>query len=286
MNEPKKQHFVPVMLLKRFARPDGKFFFHDRRSPDNLIRPTTPENILHQRYLYSPQNDDGVRDFSLEHRYARLEHAADQLLDRIEGVLNKAIDPILAGTNRELLELFIYEQWRRVPDMHVRVLTHESFRSRVEAAIEEFEQKFRPLSEAEKDTLIGSINTAEIRKQIPGRALRKSSGEVLGIFRDKTLVFVEAPDGSEFVIGSSNVIKTSDQSSDLRHSSVEIWLPFNPRYCVVLVGRMDLPARVVTTPDQVHSINQALAQKSSIIATKNTDLIQTLRPGSKVVDLA
>ncbi|MGY4182725.1 hypothetical protein ACVIHH_008016 [Bradyrhizobium sp. USDA 4518] len=31
MNTTKKQHFIPEMLSKRFARPDGKFFFHDKR---------------------------------------------------------------------------------------------------------------------------------------------------------------------------------------------------------------------------------------------------------------
>lgn len=254
MNNPKKQHFVPVMLSKRFARPDNKFFFHDRRRADNLIRPSTPENILHQRYLYSPQDKEGARDFSLEHRYSKLEHAADQLFDRIEEVLNRSVDPVLLGTNRELLDLFIYEQWRRVPDMHEQVLTHDTFQARVDAAVAEFERGFRPLSQDEKDHLAQDLNSAEVRREIPGRALKKSTGKVLELFQEKLLVFVEAPTGTEFVVGSSNVLKTSDQSSDLRHSSVEIWLPFAPRFAAVLIGRSGMPARIVARVDQVDAI--------------------------------
>lgn len=271
------------MLSKRFARPDGKFFFHDRRRPENIIRPTTPENIMHQRYLYSPPSKEGKRDFSLEHRYSRLEHAASQLFDRIEDVLNRDVDPVLMGTNREILELFMYEQWRRVPDIHEQVLGHDTFRLRVETAIADFEQTSGPLSLVQQDELLHSLNSLEVRKQIPGRALRKSSGEVLEIFQDKALVFVEAQKGTEFVVGSSNVIKTSDRSSDLRDSSVEIWLPFAPRFAAVLVGR-ELPARVVGHAGQINSINQALARKSSIIASRNIELIRALRPGSKIAE--
>lgn len=251
MNNPKKQHFVPVMLSKRFARPDNKFFFHDRRRTDNLIRPTTPENMLHQRHLYSPQDKEGARDFSLEHRYSKLEHAADQLFDRIEEVLNRSVDAVSLGTNRELLDLFIYEQWRRVPDMHEQVLRHGSFVARIDAAVAEFERRFRPLSQDEKEHLVQDLNSAEVRRQIPGRALRKSTGKVLELFGEKALVFVQAPNSSEFLVGSSNVIKTSNQSSDLGHHSVEVWLPFTPRFAAVLVGRDGMPARIGAKAEQV-----------------------------------
>ncbi|MBR0986090.1 hypothetical protein [Bradyrhizobium liaoningense] len=198
-------------------------------------------------------------------------------------MFNRGADPVLMGTNREILELFIYEQWRRVPDIHDQVLSHDTFRLRVETAIADFEQTSGPLSSVEKDELIHNLNSPELRKQIPGRALRKSSGEVLKIFQDKALVFVEAPNGMEFVVGSSNVVKTSDRSSDLRDSSVEIWLPFAPRFAAVLVGR-ELPARIVGSAGQINSIDQALARKSSIIASRNVDLIRTLRPGSKIAE--
>jgi hypothetical protein len=275
-----KQHFVPEMLSKRFARPDGKFFFHDRRLDGNLIRPTTPANILHQRYLYSPTDAKGDRDFSLERRYNRIENAASVLLDRMEDVLDRGIDPILGERNRKLLDLFIYEQWRRVPDMHKLVLAPDGFRSRIDAAITDYEQKYGPLSNSRKAELIGSLDERDVLKEIPGRALKKSSGAVMRAFQDKTLVIVEAPSSTEFIIGSYNVVKTSDVSSDLHHRSIEIWLAFTPRFAAVLQGRKDAAARVVTGADQIDAINQAIAKKSSVIASKNLGLIKALRPES------
>lgn len=284
MNNPKKQHFVPEMLSKRFARPDGKFFFHDRRLDDNLIRPTTPANILHQRYLYSPTDAKGDRDFSLEHRYSRLEAAANVLLDRMEDVLDRGIDPILGEKNRKLLDLFIYEQWRRVPDMHERVLAHEGFRSRLDNAIANYELKYGPLSDSRKAELIESLDERDVLKEIPGRALKKSSGTVMQAFQDKTLVIVEAPSNAEFIIGSYNVVKTSEGPTDLHDASVEVWLAFTPRFTAVLQGRKDAAARVVTGPDQVDAINRAVAKKSSVIASKNLALIEMLRPGSRLAE--
>lgn len=282
MNNPKKQHFVPEMLSKRFARPDGRFFFHDRRLDDNLIRPTTPANILHQRYLYSPTNAKGVRDFSLEHRYSRLEAAANQLFDRMEHVLDQGIDPVLLGTNRELLDLFIYEQWRRVPDMHELVLAHKSFRSRIDTAISDYEERYGPLSESRKAELMESLDERDVLKEIPGRALKKSSGVVLRAFQNKTVVIAEAPRNVEYIVGSYNVVKTSDGPADLHDDSVDIWLAFTSRFAAVLWGRKNAAARVVAGADQIHAINSAVAAKSSIIASKNVALIEASRPGSKL----
>jgi len=202
----------------------------------------------------------------------------------MEDALGRSIDPILGDKNRRLLDLFIYEQWRRVPDMHELVFAHEGFCSRIDKAIADYEQKYGPLSERRKAELVGSLDEREILKEIPGRALRKSSGVVLRAFQNKTLVIVEAPDNAEYLIGSYNVVKTSDGPTDLHDASIEIWLPFSPRFAAVLQGRKDAVARVVTGADQVDAINRAVATKSSIIASKNLALIESLRPGSKLME--
>jgi hypothetical protein len=282
MNNPKKQHFVPEMLSKRFARPDGRFFFHDRRLDDNLIRPTTPANILHQRYLYSPTDGKGNRDFSLELRYNGIETAANLLFDRIEHVLEQGRTPVLLDTNRGLLDLFIYEQWRRVPDMHQLVLAHEGFRSRIDTAISDYEQKYGPLSESRKAEVVETLDERDVLKEIPGRALKKSSGVILRAFQDKTLVIVEAPPDVEYIVGSYNVVKTSDGPTNLHDDSVEVWMAFTPRFAAVLQGRKNAVGRVLAGADQIHAINSAVATKSSIIASKNIALIEALRPGSKL----
>jgi hypothetical protein len=284
MSNAKKQHYVPQMLCKRFARPDGRLFFHDRRRGDNIIRPTTPSNILHQRYLYSPKDGKGEKDFSLEHRYGALEAAANILFDRIEHMLDQRIGPVLDGTNRALLDLFIFEQWRRVPDIHELVLTHDGFRSRIDAALRDYEVRYGPIPEGQKEELIASLDLRDVLKEIPGRALRKSTGAVLKALQEKTLVFVQTPNNSEYIIGSFNVVKTSNAPSDLHDQSVEVWLPFTPRFAAVLQGqKKHAAAYVMTNAEQVHAINCAIAAKSSIIGSRNVMLIKALRPGSKLL---
>ncbi|MGY3582851.1 hypothetical protein ACVIGB_008084 [Bradyrhizobium sp. USDA 4341] len=164
--------------------------------------------------------------------------------------------------------------------MHARVLKPETFRSRVETAIADYERTKGPLPEDEKARLIDSLDNPDVLKEIAGRALRKSSGKLLRAFQEKSLVIAEAPSNSEYIIGSSNAIKTSNGPTDLHDRSVEIWLAFTPRFAAVLLGRADLPARVLTDADHVRDVNREVAAKSSIIASKNLALIQASRPGS------
>src|SRR5258708_5664075 len=119
MNSPKRHHYVPQMLSKRFLGSEGKLYFHDKRRPAKAVLPTVPHELMHQRYLYSSENDDGTRDHSLEERFSRLESKMSPLLDDIEAMLQNDTHPIVEGNNRRLLDLFVYEQWRRVPDFHV-----------------------------------------------------------------------------------------------------------------------------------------------------------------------
>jgi hypothetical protein len=69
---------------------------------------------------------------------------ANILFDRIEHMLDQRIGPVLDGTNHALLDLFIFEQWRRVPDIHELVLTHDGFRSRIDAALRDYEVRYGP----------------------------------------------------------------------------------------------------------------------------------------------
>jgi hypothetical protein len=107
---------------------------------------------------------------------------------------------------------------------------------------------------------------------------------VLKALQEKTLVFVQTPNNSEYIIGSFNVVKTSNGPLDLHDQSVEVWLPFTRRFAAVLQGQKHAAAYVMTNAEQVHAINCAIAAKSSIIGSRNVMLIEALRPGSKLLD--
>jgi hypothetical protein len=75
MKPPKRHHFVPQMLLNRFADGEGRIAFFDKSRPENGVQITTPKNLLVRQHLYSKINRDGSRDGTLEAYYSELERA-------------------------------------------------------------------------------------------------------------------------------------------------------------------------------------------------------------------
>ena len=81
MNEPKRtipkrQHFVPKMLLKRFTDQVGKLFVYDKRNPNGEVLYRKPKDVFVQRHIYTGTDGYGGKDHSLEDEFAVLEGAA------------------------------------------------------------------------------------------------------------------------------------------------------------------------------------------------------------------
>lgn len=80
--KPKNQHWVPRFYLKHFATPDTrdtpnpKVCVIDKKGNIPEPRLTSTKEICGQRYLYTPKNPDGNRDWSFEGFLGELEHSA------------------------------------------------------------------------------------------------------------------------------------------------------------------------------------------------------------------
>jgi hypothetical protein len=79
MNQPVNQHWVPQFYLKYFATPDTqqtknpKTWIFSKDEEDGDPKLTNIRNICAKRFLYSPPDKDGQREWELETRLSDIE---------------------------------------------------------------------------------------------------------------------------------------------------------------------------------------------------------------------
>ena len=116
-SQAKRQHFVPRLMLKRFARQDGKrFVFYQLDVRTDTPKLTTIEDAASRRYFYALTNEDGTRNNRVEGFLALVEKHAAGALDRF------LADPeALDDADRATLSFFFALLDPRTPDGNERM---------------------------------------------------------------------------------------------------------------------------------------------------------------------
>lgn len=100
MSEHKKQHFIPQCYLGAWCDPDCPVEFTPyvwRFSTDgNEVKRKAPENIFHEKDMYTIHLEDGSRDLTLEHGLSQLESMFTDIRDKkIEKRLNLSFNDLV-----------------------------------------------------------------------------------------------------------------------------------------------------------------------------------------------
>ncbi|MBS7586727.1 DUF4238 domain-containing protein [Ancylobacter defluvii] len=101
---PKKHHFVPQMLLRRFADSDEKFHHFSRHRVD--VAPMHIGNVFCQNHLYALQKSDDERDITLEKAFGEMEGIISPFLDLLVPSILSRNYPNLRQREREALAFF------------------------------------------------------------------------------------------------------------------------------------------------------------------------------------
>lgn len=119
MNQPKSQHYVPEMLLKRFTDNDGWLHCCLRRGAGTRFWKTRPKNAFVVRHLYTKRDESGNRDTSVEEGLGKtVESDAEPVIDRIVSCALDGSCPRLPTGERKTLIRLICHQQRRTPEIH------------------------------------------------------------------------------------------------------------------------------------------------------------------------
>ncbi len=159
---PKRQHFVAEMHQKRFVSPDGLLWFYDRRR--GVIDSTTPGNLFVEGHLYTLENGEGARFGTIEFMLSRVEAETEPVFERIVQRARQGLRPALSDEQRWALVLYMYLQYRRVPDFIKKVPHEKSVHEQLVEHVDEIEAERGPLSPEAKAAYLDTALAKRLEK--------------------------------------------------------------------------------------------------------------------------
>jgi hypothetical protein len=277
---PKHQHYVPQMLLRRFADEDGKLYFFSKRFAQKGVLTSTPGAIFHERHLYSTEDKEGVRDVTLELDYVDLEGRADQVIEKIVVAARNSEEPHLTIQERQIWDDFFLVQWKRVPDFHERFIKGEGSERLFKAAKAKLRAR-RQLTPEENRDLEDPAWIERIKQNAKVDALAKASPPMRAVLSQKGLgiAIIRKPTKS-FVVGSFPVLKlTNPGRENISDPTAEIWLPvaYDVAVSPAPVRLRPLEERLIELDDRnVRHINFGVFKQSTAVAGRSRELIVSL----------
>jgi hypothetical protein len=270
MTSPKRHHFVAEMMQRRFTDCSGLLHFFNKQTPEKGVQSTTPKNLLARTHLYSKVRADGSHDISLEERYSKLEGVISPVLDQIGAAVLRRSLPSIPESTRHVLDHFVYEQIRRVPDFHEKVMPIAGAKLAVEEAVAKFETKYRKLTPEEREKTFRPKEIAEFRQNARVGALSRHSPKVLSALHAKDLFFGICRKKSSFLIGGAPVARFAKALTD---PNTELWLPIHPNVVVIFAGKRG-DGKIVDIPERfVRKFNGIIAKQSTIFAGRSAVLV-------------
>lgn len=273
---PKKQHFVPQHLLKRFTDERDRLFFFERRAVPRIVRHATPKELFSAKHLYSQQNLDGSRDAEVEQFFALLESDADIVIEKIVDNARTDRNVLLSPEDRSIADKYFHYQWRRVPSAIKSTSGLIDGQAALDYSLKKQIIRRGALSSEHVKFFENAGNRTRILRNAQIKSLKLPAPQVLEALSRKPFV-VARPDKwqkKSFIITSSPILRTSNSSAtDLRDPSVELWLPIASDVMVGYAGT-DHIDRPMTLPDNlVRHINLNLARRSDLMAGRSEKLI-------------
>ena len=276
MGAKKRDHYNPILLLKHFANADGLIYVFDKRQPHRLVQPLGPKSVFVHKHLYSEFMPDGTRRRELDDFYTALEALADPIVNKITMAARAGRLPGLSAEEKSIWDLFLYNQWRRVPDSYERFSFNESD---VKTLLAEYERQYHPLTDEQRTHWSAPRTLARLRQNVHVDALKRQSLNVLHILGGRGLgIGVISKPNKSFITSSFPVVKlTNPETPQLDHPTTEAWIAIAPDVAVTPAGERG-EERVVEVSDDHHvrGLNRALFQQSTSIAGRSRELVASL----------
>ena len=187
MDTPKRQHFVPKMLLNRFVDKKELLYFFNKRSSVRKILKSTPVNLFIEGHLYTLYDEFGDKNVLIEKLLADIERDASSIIEKIINAARASRPPKLNPSEKKIWNLFFCCQLVRVPKMidpHLK-----NFDKMALEVADEFEEKFGPLTTEERIKIDDSDKLDRIKHNIRAAAVVNylSEGELLPALEKKGL---------------------------------------------------------------------------------------------------
>lgn len=276
MSLPRRHHFVPQMLQRRFTDAAGRLCVYDKRRPEAGVFATTPGNAFVQKDLNAIELKDGSKHVGLEIWYSELEGEVAPIIDKIVERARARKVPGLTDDERIVWDNFIYHQQKRAPDVFERLGLVQDFEKDLPARVSEYEREERPLTDEERAEIFSPAAIERMIQHASVQARGRGSDEVvatlaaLGI----AVAIIISPKKS-FILGDHPLARMGP-TGELGHPATELWMPIAPDVAVSPWGQPKKEKLIGIEGDHVRRVNETIYKHSNIVAARSEALIRSL----------
>jgi len=274
---PKAHHIVPEFILEEFTDQDGFLhIIHDHKKQTEFFR-QKPGAAFTINDINNIRGRNGERNPKFEELLGKVEGDAAPIAKKIIEEVRRGRIPNLTRDEHEIWCVFVAYQWKRLPDIYETVTPKFELDDMHRNSIAAHEQKFGPLSDAERERLERPEEKSRqlhnlrvgVMAQLPLEALEALLGRGLQIAQ------IAVPDRS-FIIGSNPQLKRSDKKGvTLKDSAMSLWLPIAQD---IMVSPGDAGNDILVADfirgDEITKFNTAVAMRSTTIAGHSSDLVR------------
>ena len=276
MSTPKRHHFVPEVILKRFTDDDGWLHLFSKR--DRRTRPTRPANAFCEGHLYSEVDSDGRKDPRVEIELSWLERAIEPILLKFEESVRSNKLPQLSAADLLIWRFFFVVQWHRVPDLHQTVATEEESAIELHQILDEMVKRF-PDRASEIEAMRDPTEMKRTIRNARIRLVPEVSERVMNALgtRGLAVLSITAPTKG-LIIGSRPVVQLAFRDGlSLMDEATEMWLPISSKLAVG-VGPKDEPEIIYHLNDHsaIRHLNLAVARQSTEFASRSAKLTDSV----------
>ena len=278
MNNPKRHHHIPQMLLKRFTDDSGKLYWHNKN--ERAVNYSSPKNVFVENNLYSLNRLDGENNkYEIERELALLESDISELLDEITSCIRDEQTPILTNEAQVELLCFLVASARRAPKAREVILARGP-ETRCEL-IAAFDQAQLPVGdeirERYEDPENGKMESEDAwRRSIKSALEDIKSSELYRVLQTKQMKFgVIQNTENDFIIGDLPFVKLRPELK-LSDEEASISFPVSSEI-IICFGSYSKQDSVLLLHDAfVKDINKRMFEQSGTIAGNSEVLIRRI----------
>lgn len=275
---PRKHHYIPQTVQRRFAGADRQLWSFDKRHPERGVERKPIKRLFQVRHLYTIRRRDGTRDTTTETRLSAIESRAAPVLERIITDARATRSTMLNEADRRaLVDLFI-SQHRRSPDVHRKVLIRRTVDSIIADGMTQWEALHGPPSVEERAFLASPefIEHARRNAMAEGAAEPLETATPAMLQRGFSVARITAPRRA-FLLGSTpfaRFMALGTRRQDLGDPGAEMWMPIAWDVAVGSVGRTDYSTFIDVDDGRIRKMNGAVMASSTVIASGSRDLVE------------
>lgn len=173
---------------------------------------------------------------------------------------------------------FFYYHMTRSPDFHAPIVDEVSRGEFFQEAINDFESRYRLLSESE----YSEINSYHVRQRIINQSrvlnIGRASIKILELLGQRRIVLATpARSKKQFIVASNPVVRfENSRGATLEGEDVELWTTLTPKIALGLVSDSSVSNHVLIGDTEVSQINLTLFKNSSSVASSNSKLLESI----------